>query len=62
MAVGIVHELEAVEIDKQHGKARMLAGAGLDGLREAVVQQRAVRQMGELVVQGQEFEFLIRHA
>ncbi|MNN11455.1 hypothetical protein D3C81_1244130 [compost metagenome] len=62
MAVGIVHALEAVEIDKQHGKARMLAGAGLDGLREAVVQQRAVRQMGELVVQGQEFEFLIRHA
>jgi hypothetical protein len=52
MAVRIVHRLEVVDIEEEHGEDR----SGSDGMRqrlaEAIDQQVAVGQVGELIVRG----------
>jgi hypothetical protein len=54
VAQAVVHLLEAIEVYAEHGRA--LAGGRdlLDRLLQPLVQERAVRQLGQGVVQGQE--------
>ena len=59
MAEGVVHQLEAVDIDEHH---RQRPGAALrlgDREFEPVLEQHAVGQMGELVVVGLEGDDLL---
>ena len=51
VAEEVVHDLEPVEVDEQHGQCRPGAPAGGQGLAQPVVQQRPVGQPGERVVQ-----------
>ena len=60
MAEGIVDDLEAVEIDEQHGQLPVLAPRQLDRKVQQLVEQLAVRQVGEAVVRGEIFDALIR--
>ena len=51
--MGIVHLLEPVQVDEQHGHAgAVAAGAGQRGV-EMLLELRAVGQPGEVVVVGQ---------
>lgn len=47
MAVEVVHGLEAVDVDEQHGERRAGATARRQALRRAVVDEEAVGQAGE---------------
>jgi hypothetical protein len=47
----VVDHLEAVQVDEQHGGHCSLATGFGDRLRDSVVQQGAVRQPGERVMQ-----------
>ena len=51
VAERVVDELEAVEVEEQHGDRRPAARAVVERQREAVHEQRAVRQAGQRVVQ-----------
>ena len=52
MAERVVDHLEAVEVEEQHGDHLATARALLERVREALVEQRAVREIGERVVTG----------
>ena len=51
VAERVVDLLEAVEVDHQHGELRGLARGELDRLVHAVVEEHAVGQFGDVVVQ-----------
>ena len=51
VAEAVVDDLEAVEVEEQHGDARPALGAR-QGLREPVDEERPVGQAGERVVEG----------
>ncbi|BCR29717.1 hypothetical protein KAM448_18790 [Aeromonas caviae] len=53
VAVGIVDDLEAVEIEKQQGEAALAVLALLDALLQAVGKQQPVRQPGQAVMERQ---------
>ena len=46
----VVDELEPVEVEEEHGHRGLVAARALQRVGQAVVQQRAVRQSGQLVV------------
>jgi len=50
VAERVVHALEAVEVEEQHGEALAVAPRGGDRLLEPVLEQRPVGEAGELVV------------
>jgi hypothetical protein len=50
VAEGVVHQLEAVEVEEEHGDVALLAARGHDRLRQAVLHEPAVGQPGERVV------------
>ncbi len=51
VAVGIVDGLEAVQVAEHHREAEVAAPGLFDGLVDAVLQQHAVGQLGEWIVQ-----------
>jgi hypothetical protein len=58
MTESVVDGLEAVEVDEQDARARPPASRSRDGLLEPVVEQGAVGEPGELVVEGAVRELL----
>ena len=60
MAERIVDDLEAVEIDEQHGKLPLVALRGVDRTAQQSVEHLAVRQVRQAVMRGQIFDPLIR--
>ena len=60
VAQGVVHVLEAVEVDKQDGQLFGAARGAQQGVLQAVVEQQAVRQRGERIVVGQVVELFLR--
>ena len=59
VAQGVVDGLEAVQVDHEQGQQAVLALGAVDGLAQAVLQQHPVGEMGEGVVQGLVFQFLV---
>jgi hypothetical protein len=59
VAERIVDVLEAVQVEEQHADAAFLPARAHDGARQALGQQRAVRQAGERVVVGEVAQFLL---
>jgi hypothetical protein len=59
MAVGVVDLLEAVQIDHEQRQPLFIAGRSQNGLLEAIVQQRAIGQVGEQIVVGQVGDALV---
>jgi hypothetical protein len=53
VAEGVVDRLEAVEVEQQHRGAAAVAPCLQQALAQAVVEQRAVGQVGERVVVGE---------
>ena len=51
MAEAVVDDLEAVEVEPEHGGGAAVAGGERERVMDAVDEQRAVRQPGERVVQ-----------
>ena len=51
VAEPVVHELEAVEVEEQHGDVAVGALGARQRVREAVDEQQPVREVGEVVVQ-----------
>jgi hypothetical protein len=47
MAVGVVHRLELVEVDEEHGRLAARTAGPLGGVLEALAQQDPVRQTGQ---------------
>ena len=47
MAERVVHFLEAVEIDQQHGEAALVAMRSQDRLLQSILEQRAIGQVGQ---------------
>ena len=56
VAVAVVDGLELVDVEQQHADPR---AAGLERVLEAVVEQRAVRQLGERVVERLALELVL---
>ena len=52
VAQAVVDPLEAVEVDEEHGGARVARAAAGEGLADALGEQGAVGQVGERVVLG----------
>jgi hypothetical protein len=52
MAVVVVDELEAIEVEKHHGERPAMALGACNGLCQTIIEQRAVGQAGLLVVHG----------
>jgi hypothetical protein len=61
VAERVVDVLEVVEVDEEHRDLALGALRVGDGMREAVLQQRAVRQPREVVVVGQVLDPLLDH-
>ena len=59
MPVAVVDRLEAVQVDQHHRKALPVALAALDALQHVLMQQHAVGQAGQRVVQGGQHQFLV---
>ncbi|MNV44591.1 hypothetical protein D3C71_1363570 [compost metagenome] len=59
MAVGIVDRLETIEVAEHHREAELPALCLLDGLLDPVLQQHAVGQLGQRVVQGGLHQLLV---
>ena len=53
MAQAVVHVLEPIQIEEQHGQAMAMAAGQGNRLGEPVVEQHAVGQVGQKVVLGQ---------
>jgi hypothetical protein len=60
MAQRVVHALELVEIDEQHGDHFPRATGDTDRLFQAFEQQRAVRQGGQRIIVRKFLQFLLR--
>ena len=61
MAECVVDRFEAVEVDEHQGEAATLLLHLFDRLIDAVVEQHAVGQTGQRIVQGQLGEFAVGH-
>ena len=59
MPEGVVHELEVVEVQEQHADPQVEAPRARQRALEHLLEQRAVRQAGELVVVGEERDLLL---
>ncbi len=57
MAERVVDVFEAVQVDEQHSCAQVSAGADRQGLLEAVVEQRAIGQPGDGVMERPAAQF-----
>ena len=53
VAVAVVHELEVVEVDEEHGDGEVAAMRACDRLLEVLLEEEPVRQVGQRVVIGQ---------
>src|SRR5580704_1328646 len=53
MSVGVVDFLEAVEIDHDEDDAGFHAAGAFQGLNETVLEEAAVSEAGELIMEGQ---------
>ena len=51
MAEAVVHCLEAIEVDDHDGDVTTVSFGSSNGVLEAVIEERSVRQAGERVVQ-----------
>ena len=60
MAERVVHILEVIEIDDHHGDLRRIAAGEGQGLRQAVVEQGAIGQPGQRIVQSQAAQLFFR--
>jgi hypothetical protein len=60
MAEAVVDALEAVDVDEQDSNASLSVPPALEGVLEAVVEERPVRQPGQVVVQGHVRELNLR--
>jgi hypothetical protein len=59
VAERVVHPLEAVEVDREHGAGTIPAAGLLHHVRQHLLQERAIRQAGELVVERHVRDFLL---
>ena len=59
MAERVVHFLEAIEIDQQHREPAFVAKRSQDCLLQSILEQRAIRQIGQRIVIGQIRDALI---
>ena len=59
VAQGVVERLEVVEIKEHHGPRLAVADAADQGLLDAVGQQAAVEQAGQVVEEGQPFDAVL---
>jgi hypothetical protein len=55
----VVDQLEAVEVEEQHGQHALRAAAARDGVGQALGEQEAVGQLGQRVVVGQVLQALL---
>ncbi len=55
----VVHELEAVDVDEQHGRVRLRAAAARERVLQAVDEHGAVAESGQLVVRGAVAQLLL---
>ena len=62
MAEDVVDGLEAIEIEAEHGNLGFLALGHLQGLADALVEQRAIGQIGQHVVMGEVLDDALRLA
>ena len=53
VAVAVVHKLEVVEVDEEHGDRQVAALGARDRLLEVLLEEEAVGQVGQRVVVGQ---------
>ena len=53
VAEGVVDVLEAVEVEHEDGDAALVAGGESDGLGDAVLEEGAIGEAGEAVVEGE---------
>ena len=60
MTERIVDDLEAVEIDEQHGELPLVAPRGLDRKMQQLVEHLAIGQTGQAVMRRQIFDPLVR--
>jgi hypothetical protein len=49
--VGVIHALEIVEVEQEHGAVAALTGEACMGLGESVLEQRSIREPRERIVQ-----------
>ena len=59
VAEAVVELAEAVEVDEQHGGVALLAARAIERLLEAVLEQRAVREAGQRVLQPEPRDLLV---
>jgi len=52
MSMGVVHQLEAIQVDEQDRQHRVVSFGLGNGQFETVPEQSPVRQMGKMIVQG----------
>ena len=52
VAQAVIHRLEVVKVDEQHGELRLLAEGPGQGVRHPIPEERLVGQAGERVVEG----------
>ena len=60
VAEAVVELAEAVEVDEQHRGLLLLAARAIEGALEAVLEQRAVREAGERVLQPEPGDLRVR--
>jgi hypothetical protein len=56
VAQGVVYDLELVQVHEQHGNPVLLPPGALQGVPEAVHEELAVREVGQVVVERLVFE------
>src|ERR1700689_220526 len=61
MSQAVVHDLKAVDVDEEHGKFVIVVSLrARNGSLQAVQEQGAIRQIGEGIVKGIVYQFLLR--
>ena len=60
VAQAVVHRLEVVEVDEEHGQMRAGLADASQGVLEPVLEQRLVGQAGQGVVEGPVFELVLQ--
>ena len=60
MTIGVIDQLEAIQIDEQQGHIQTAAPRTLQGLRQALADQDPVRQSGQRVMGRPAGEFFLR--
>ena len=62
MAEGVVHDLEAIEIDEEDAEPPLMPALASHGAREQLTEERPVRQARHLVVRCQVLDPRLRFA